>query len=118
MTIYYLTARELLWEYVKRQNIASGQIILKNDIVQYFAANYPKLKSSTITAHIVMMTTNAPSRVYYNMRVNGEDDLFYQVDPSHVRLYVPGHDPSPIYPDAVRPGLSGTTAGKPRSRAA
>jgi hypothetical protein len=39
----------------------------------------------------------APSRFHYNANPNGDDDVFYQLDGSHFRLYEPGNDPSPIY---------------------
>ena len=43
------------------------------------------------------MSTNAPSRIHYSVSPAGDDDLFYQIDGSHFRLYEKGNDPLPIY---------------------
>ena len=101
MTTYFQSARTLLREFVLKQHISKGQMISRQEILTYFSANFPKLKTSTINAHIIMMTTNAPSRTYYNLRADGEDDLFFQVDRSRLRLYEPERDPAPIYPDEI-----------------
>ena len=34
------------------------------------------------TAHLMKLSTNAHSRVHYNVNPDGADDLFYQVDAS------------------------------------
>ena len=43
------------------------------------------------------MSTNAPSRIHYNVNPNGSDDLLFQIDRSNFRLYVKDSDPPPIY---------------------
>ena len=82
---------------VQSLNIIDGQIITKKQVRAWFDNNYPKIKSSTVTAHLIRMSTNASSRVHYQVNPNGDDDLFYQIDGSHFRLYNPQNDPSPIY---------------------
>lgn len=50
-----------------------------------------------ISAHLLRLSTNAPSRIHYGVNSIGEDDLFYQIDSNQFRLYDPKTDPSPIY---------------------
>ena len=42
------------------------------------------------------LSTNAQSRLHYNAKPN-EDDVFYQLDGGHYRLYDPNQDPAPIH---------------------
>lgn len=50
------------------------------------------------------MSTNAPSRIYYQGKAS-DDDLLFQIDSSKYRLYEPENDPSPIYEeDEIDPG--------------
>ena len=44
-----------------------------------------------------MPADHCESRIHYNVNPNGDDDLFYQIDGSHFRLYEKGNDPPPIY---------------------
>ena len=97
MSIYEKSVRLLLKDFVTKQNIAKGQIVSKDQVISWFQSNYPKIKRGTITAHLIKMSVNAPSRVHYNANPNGEDDLFYQVDGGHFRLYEKENDPSPLY---------------------
>jgi endonuclease len=97
MPIYEKSVRFLVKDFVAAQNILKGQIISKDQVILWFRANYPKIKTSTITAHLIMMSVNAPSRVHYKANPNGEDDLFYQINGSHFRLYEIENDPLPIY---------------------
>jgi endonuclease len=72
-----------------------GQPIARQQVVNWFSENYPKLKTGTISAHLTRMSTNAQSRTHYSA-IAGEDDLFYQIDRSRYRLYDPSNDPEPI----------------------
>jgi len=111
MTLYDKAVRLLMRDYVVEQGITTGQTIHKRDVVVWFRANYPKIKASTINAHLILMSVNAPSRIHFNVHATGEDDLFYQIDSSRLRLYEAGRDPQPIYTDR-------TTGEPPRSRLA
>lgn len=72
--------------------------VISRDRVRYwFRERYPKIKDGTIAAHLLRMSVNSKSRVHYGAKP-GEDDLFFQVDPKHFRLYQPHNDPAPIYP--------------------
>ena len=97
MSIYEKSVRLLLKDFVTRENIAKGQTISKDQVISWFKSNYPKIKTGTITAHLIKMSVNAPSRVHYNANPNGEDDLFYQINGGHFRLYEKENDLSPLY---------------------
>jgi len=97
MPIYEKPVRLLLKDFVTNQNINKGQIISRDQVISWFRASYPKIKMSTISAHFLKMSVNAPSRVHYSANPNGDDDLFYQIDGSHFRSYEKEKDPPPIY---------------------
>jgi hypothetical protein len=101
MSIYEKPVRKLMKDYVTDHGIEKGQVITKEQIILWFKTKYPKIKTGTVSAHILMMSANAPSRVHHNVSRTGEDDLFYQVDGKHFRLYQPGSDPAPIYTTAI-----------------
>lgn len=97
MAIYDKPVRLLLKDMVSSLNIGEGQIITRAQVLSWFESNYPKIKPSTISAHLIKMSTNATSRVHYNVNPNGDDDLFYQIDGKRFRSYNPQNDPPPIY---------------------
>ena len=97
MAIYSKSTRELMREFVEVNQIKKGQVISRNEIISWFSSNYPKIKQGTITAHIIRMSTNAPSRIHLNVNQKGDDDLFYQIDSKRFRLFEPENDPEPIY---------------------
>jgi len=77
--------------------LREGQVLSRSQVRSWFNTQYPKIKEGTISAHLLRMSTNAPSRVHYGVRSSGEDDLLYKLDGSHFRLYDPDTDPQPIY---------------------
>lgn len=95
--LYNKTTRELFKEFVTANNISKNQIILKDDIKKWFQQYYPKTKKNTVYCHIVRMTTNNPTRVYYNAALDGSDDLFIQLNNGTLRLFDMSNDPTPIY---------------------
>jgi len=97
MPKYDKPVRLLLKDFVTKHNIITGQIISRDQVISWFRENYPKIKLGTISAHFLKMSTNAPSRIHYSVSLTGEDDLFYQIDGGHFRLYEKGNDPLPIY---------------------
>jgi hypothetical protein len=101
------SSRLLLREFVKRHNIARGQLILRTDLEAYFAAHDSRLKPASIAARLSQMTTNDPDRIRYQVHLDGTDDLLFEVDRQHLRLYEPGRDPQPFYrdPEPARPRL-------------
>lgn len=97
MSIYEKPVRLLLKDFVADQKIIRGQVISKDQVLSWFRSKYPKIKTGTITAHLIKMSVNAPTRVHYNANPNGEDDLFYKIDGSHFRLYEKESGQLPIY---------------------
>jgi hypothetical protein len=69
---------------------------LREQVLDWFQSRYPFVKEGTIAAHLIRLSTNARSRLHYNVRTDGSDDLFFQVDGSRFRLYEPGIHPAPI----------------------
>lgn len=95
--IYDKPVRLLMKDMVNGFNLQAGEILQRDKVFKYFRENYPKIKEATIQAHLSMMSTNLPVRVHYNANPNGEDDLFFRIDPSRYRLYDKLNDPAPIY---------------------
>lgn len=95
MSIYEKPVRLLFRDMVQGLGLQKGKIFSKPDVIEWFERNYPKIKEGTISAHLLRFSTNAPSRIYYSAKP-GEEDLFFQLDGSHFRLYEPGTDPLPI----------------------
>jgi len=100
-SIYDKPVWRLMWEMVEDMGLEKGEVISKGQVLAWFAERYPKIKKSTIMAHLIRMSTNAPSRVHYHGKP-GDDDLFFQIDGSHFRLYDPETDPPPIHKDSAR----------------
>lgn len=96
MPIYDRPVRELFKEFVADSALANRKAFSRKEAISWFNAKYPKVKKGTITAHLLLLSINAPSRVHYNPRAGGQDDMFFQIDSSHFRLYESGIDPSPI----------------------
>ena len=98
MAIYTKSVRALMREDMRAALAASpDSIFSRQQAINWFAKNYPKIKTGTVTAHLTCLTTNAHSRIHH-LAKPGEDDLFFQIDRSHYRLYRAGVDPSPVYP--------------------
>jgi len=96
MPLYDKPVRDLFKNFVSERGLAKGHLFSRKDVVSWFSERYPKVKKGTISAHLLMLSTNAPSRIHYNPRTDGQDDLFYQIDSSHFRLYDPTVDATPI----------------------
>jgi hypothetical protein len=96
MPIYEKPVWQLMWDMVEDLNLSQGEILTKDRVLTWFAEKYPKIKKATITAHLIRMSTNASSRIHYGGKP-GDDDLFFQIDGSHFRLYEAERDPQPIY---------------------
>lgn len=95
MPIYEKPVRTLMREMADAMQLQAGQTISRDQAVSWFAQNYPKIKRSTVTAHLLRLSTNAPSRVHHNAKP--ADDLFFQTDSDHYRLFHAATDPAPIY---------------------
>jgi endonuclease len=95
--IYDRPVRLLFRDMVQELNLGPDDIVTRERANAWFKEKYPKIKPATISAHLIKLSTNAPSRVHYNVNPNGEDDLFFQLDSGHYRRYNPQTDPAPIY---------------------
>ena len=95
MSIYAKPVTALMREMVQELPIAKGQDITKREILSWFHAKYPRIKDGTVAANLILLSTNAPSRVHHNAKES--DDLFFQIDGGTFRLFSPATDPAPIY---------------------
>jgi len=93
--IYDKPVRLLFGDMVKDLDLKKGDVLTKQQGIDWFRTNYPKINSSTVSAHFIRLSTNAPTRVHYH--AGPDDDLLFQLDGSHFRLYAPDSDPPPIY---------------------
>jgi hypothetical protein len=100
MAIYEKPVRLLFKDMVEDFGIGESDVITRDQVFAWFKDKYPKVKDATISAHLLKMSTNAPSRIHYNVNLNGDDDLFYQLDSRRYRLYKSIDDPEPIYKKA------------------
>lgn len=95
MAIYSKPVRGLIPDMVADLAPQHGQIFSKDSAIEWFASHYPKIKQGTIFAHLIRFSTNAASRLHYNARP--DEDLLYQIDGNHFRLYDPAKDPTPVH---------------------
>lgn len=97
--MYDKPVRLLMKDMVAEMGIKPGEVVQREKVFEWFRKRYPKIKDGTIQAHLGKMSTNVRTRVHYNANPNGDDDLFYRIDPSRYRLYDSSNDPTPIYKD-------------------
>ena len=95
MSIYDKPVRVLLREMISSLASQKGIIFSRESAVSWFSQHYPKIKESTIQAHLIRFSTNAPSRLHFSFKP--DEDLLFQVDKNHFRLYDSLSDPTPIY---------------------
>jgi hypothetical protein len=94
MSIYKKSTNQLLTEFLN-ENCQPGETINKEEIVDWFSRNYPKIKSNTVGCHIIKFTTNHRTRVHYN--ATPKCDFLFQLPDRRLRLYNQESDPKPIY---------------------
>ena len=111
MPLYEKPVRQLMHDIVADLGLRPGQVFDREQVLDWFRSRYLLVKEGTIAAHLIRLSTNAKSRLHYNVRSDGSDDLFLQVDGSRFRLYEPGTDPAPITftnastPSSIQPSL-------------
>jgi hypothetical protein len=98
MALYDKPVRQLMKDMIVDLGITENQQFSKDQARAWFNVNYPKIKDGTISAHLLRLSVNAPSRIHYSAKP-GEDDVFFQLGSSQFRLYSPATDLSPIYKD-------------------
>ena len=97
MALYEKSVKLLFRDMVSDLSLQKGDILERDRINSWFKQKYPLIKPGTISAHLLKLSINAPSRIHYNVDQNGKDDLLYQIDSKKFRLYNPSSDPDPIY---------------------
>ena len=97
MALYEKSVKLLFQDMIKDLAIQKGEVIERDKINSWFKTKYPLIKPGTISAHMLKLSTNAPSRIHYSVDPNGRDDLFFQIDSKKFRLYDQSSDPDPIY---------------------
>jgi hypothetical protein len=94
-TIYEKPTRALLKDMLEDWGLQPGQVFTTSRAVEWFRENYPKLKESSIRAHLVQASTNDRSRLHHSA-TKESDDLLFKIASGQFRLYEPGKDPAPI----------------------
>jgi endonuclease len=94
--LYDKPVRELMKDAASALVITTEKPVKRREIVAWFEHHYPAVKPATVSAHLLKMSTNAPSRIHYGVRQDGDDDLLFQMDAQHFRRYNPASDPPPI----------------------
>lgn len=94
--IYEKPTRALLKDMLSELGLKPGQVFTTSRAIQWFAEHFPKLKASSIRAHLVQASTNDRSRLHHPA-TNETDDLLVKVASGQFRLYEPGKDPAPIH---------------------
>ncbi len=96
MPIYAKPIRLLMKEdMVAAFALQAGQSFTRQQVIDWFANNYGRIKPGAVHCHLIRLSTNAPTRLHYNAKP--EDDVFFKLDGRHFRLYDPAHDPAPIH---------------------
>ena len=97
MALYDKSVKLLFRDMIKDLAIQEGDVIERDKINSWFKAKYPLIKPATISAHLLKLSINAPSRIHYGVDPKGKDDLLFQIDSKKFRLYDQSSDPDPIY---------------------
>jgi hypothetical protein len=75
------------WQLVKDSLPQLPEIFSTEDALNWFHSKYPKIKDSTVRAHVIGMSLNSPSRRHYSgLLAHG---LLYKVDRHHYTRYDP-----------------------------
>ncbi len=101
MPIYERPTKSLMSDWAK-ENLSVGQTFKKSAAVQWFAKNYPRIKSNTVNMHVEGMAVNNPVRKHHpSIKAGSGYDLFYKIGPDQFRLWTPESDPAPRYKDDI-----------------
>ena len=110
MPLYDKPVRKLFWDMVADMSLQKGAVLTRQQAIDWFGTNYPKVKPATIAAHLIRLSVNAPSRHHYSAKP-GEDELLYQIDSSRFRLYDADVDPPPLIQGTESPDETEPEAG-------
>jgi endonuclease len=95
-TIYDKPTRALLKDMLADWELRPGQVFTTSRVLEWFSKRYPKLKATSIRAHLVQASTNDKSRLHHPS-TNETDDILFKIDSGQFRMYEPGKDPAPIH---------------------
>jgi hypothetical protein len=98
MPIYDKPVRVLIRDMISALAPRPDQHFTREEAVEWFATNYPKIKEGTVIAHLIRFSTNVATRLHYSAKP--DEDLLFQIDGSHFRLYNASTDPAPIHSKA------------------
>lgn len=88
--------RLLMQDMIISMGLGLEDTFTREQAIKWFAEHYPNVKQGTVAAHLIRLSTNAPSRLQYSARADGSDDKFFKIDSRTFRLYRPGQDPTPL----------------------
>ena len=94
MAIYDRPVRLLMREMIAALAPEPRKVFTREQAIEWFARQYPKIKRGTTVAHLVRFSTNSPTRLHYNPRP--DEELLFQIDSRKFRLYDEATDPPPI----------------------
>ena len=80
MALYDKPVKLLFRDMIKELTIKKGNILERGRVNLWFRENFPLIKPATISAHLIRLSTNAPSRIHYSVDPDGKDDLLFQID--------------------------------------
>jgi hypothetical protein len=95
-TIYDKSVNELLKDFVDNWTKNDG-VFQKKDTLDWFNENYPKIKASTVSAHITKFSVNNKNRAHYHAHSDGRDDILFRINENTFRKYNSTTDSEPIY---------------------
>src|SRR5574344_470395 len=92
--LYEKTVEELFRDYAD-QIITS---VSKDEIINYFNKKYPKIKTTTVAAHIYWLTANNISRASARkIDSDGTDDILFKTEDGRYKQYNKQTDGEPIH---------------------
>ena len=97
---YEKSVVELLKDFVNSCSENNG-VFTKKDTVNWFKKNYPKIEERTVTAHLILFSTNDKNRIHYSRHSNGKCDVLYKINEHTYRKYDSAVDPAPIYKGSI-----------------
>jgi hypothetical protein len=114
--IYEQPTRILIRHMIDELAGSPDKIFTREDALDWFGKNYPKLKRSTVTTHLTRFSTNAEARIHTGFRP-GEEDLLYQIDSKSYRRCDPLKDPAPLHSKADVSAVAEKKADVPQEEA-
>ena len=93
--LYDRPVRVLMKEMVDELVSLANQSFTKQEAILWFKEHYPKVKSTTIVAHLLRLSTNVDTRLHYS--ATPADDVLFKLDSNNFRRYDPQNDPPAIH---------------------